>query len=346
MPGRLTVALDIGSSLGKGCWRVDRGSPHEGKGFDSDQPCRGWMTQANAVDGEMVHNLKPDSCTVELGDKAWTVGESAKYKPLETNTRTSKAKKAGVRVLGMLGKVLEQAGLEDGELDLRILLPVGESRSFSALEQKITRSIYEVRLNGVKPKLKIKSVRVFPEGAGVARQVTDPRALVLMCGHRDMSVLHVMNSVIQSEACQTFTGMGMIALINEFSSYETDELMLAEFLHLEAVGKKGLSKLIPDDIERSQRDFAKAKSKVWRRITDQFEGEPLMRTSPKIYVTGGSMRVWQKEFKTLLGSRLCYFRNPLSELVKAYPDFNKPENKELKPRFTDSFSLMQGGCNV
>lgn len=345
MDEEIIVSLDGGSSLGKGCWRVVTGSPHGGKGFSSNAR-QGWISQANAVDQELHSHLDPDSVTVELRAKTWTVGTSARYKSLETNVRTAKSRTAAVRVLGMLGKALEDSEITQGTLDLRILLPAGERRSFKKLEQDITQALYEVKLKGKGIALTIKSVRVYPEGAGVAQSIADPIAIILMFGHKDLSILPVNSGVIQTEACQTLTGMGMVALINEFPCPINDELLLAKHLHLESVGKKGLSSLFTgDQLSRAKKDFQRSKERIWRRIWDQLEAEPLVKASPKIYVTGGSFRVWQKELSSTFGKRLVFLKSSLEDLTETYPDFDEPQNKELKPRFTDSFLLMRGGRN-
>ena len=346
----LTCVADLGSSLGKGCYTIDKGPPNGAEGFvggfQRDTPRKGWITQANAVDEEKHRDLAPDSCIIEIRGRTWTVGESACYGLHETRIRAAKSNMASIRVLGMLGKVIEQENFTEGSLDLRVLLPVGERKSFQQLEDNLTKALYEVRLNGIKPSLRINRVRVYPEGAGVAQSVTVPDALVLMFGHKDISIVPVRNQVIQSHACQTITGMGMIALINEFPCPINDELLLAEFLHLEAVGKGGLERLLGEgnleNLDRAKADFQQAKKKTWRRILQQLMLEPKVKTASKIYVTGGSMRVWFPELKETFGSRLAFFTDSLKSMIAAYPDMQKPKNKEIKPRFTDSFLLMEG----
>ena len=346
----LTVAADMGSSLGKGCYTIDKGPPNDAEGFvggfQRDTPRKGWITQANAVDEEKHRDLTPDSCTIEVRGRAWTVGESARYALHETRVRAAKSNTASIRVLGMLGKILEQEDFTEGSLDLRVLLPVGERKTFQQLEANLTKALYEVRLNGVKPSLRINRVRVYPEGAGVAQRVTVPDALVLMFGHKDISIVPVRNQVIQSSACQTITGMGMIALINEFPCHINDELLLAEFLHMEAVGKGGLKRLVGEDnLENACMNFEQAKKRTWRRILQQLMLEPKVNTVSRIYVTGGSMRVWLPELKEAFGSRLAFFADSLKSMISAYPDMQEPRNKEIKPRFTDSFLLMEGATH-
>lgn len=346
----LTCVTDLGSSLGKGCYMIDKGPPNDAEGFvggfQRETPRKGWITQANAVDEEKHRDLTPDSCTIEIRGKAWTVGESARYGLHETRVRAAKSNTASIRVLGMLGKVIEQENFTEGSLDLRILLPVGERKTFQQLEDNLIKALYEVRLNGVKPALRLNRVRVYPEGSGVAQRVTVPDALVLMFGHKDISIVPVRNRVIQSSACQTITGMGMIALINEFPCYINDELLLAEFLHLEAVGKGGLKRLVGEDsLEKARMNFKQAKKRTWRRILQQLTLEPKVNTVSKIYVTGGSMRVWMPELKATFGGRLAFFADSLKSMIAAYPDMQEPKNKEIKPRFTDSFLLMEGATH-
>lgn len=347
MPTVLKAALDLGQSLGKGCWEVEERPQEKAKGFTPKVKRQGWLSQENAIDQELHQDLKPDSATVEAGGKVYTVGASGRYTTMETNTREAKSRNAGIRVLGMLAKVLEAAEVTDGELDLRILLPAGERKYFKKLQDQITKALYGVKLNGAKFDLTLKSVRVYPEGTGVAQEVPSSEALILMFGHKDISILPVARRVIQSEACSTLTGLGMIALLNEFPCSVNDELLLAELLHLESVGKGGLKRLVPpDELEEAKADFVKAKARIWRRIWELLNREPKIQTSPQIYVTGGSMRVWQKELKAAFGKRLTFFKSPLIALAEAHPDLDLPENKELKPRFTDSFLLVQGDCNA
>lgn len=340
----LTVAADVGSSLGKCCYRIEDGPPKDIPGFGSEKSRRGWLAQANAVDEERHRDLAPDSIAIEVKDRCWTIGESAQYVTHETPVRAAKSSTASLRVLGMVGKVLEREDISEANIDLRVLLPVGERRSFQQLEGLLTKALYEVKFNGNKPKLRVNSVRVYPEGAGVAQKVGVVDALVLMFGHKDVSLLPVLKNNIQATNCRTLTGMGMVSLINEFPCFINDELLLAEYLHLEAVGKKGLKRLMGEEsLEKGRQNFAQAKARVWRRILQKLSQEPKLNTVSKIYVTGGSMRVWDKELKAKFGGRIAYFKDPLKEMVKVFSDFQKPENKELTPRFTDSYLLMMGG---
>ena len=314
-------------------------------GFQRDTPRKGWVTQANAVDEEKHRDLTPDSCTIEVRGRAWTVGESARYALHETRVRAAKSNTASIRVLGMLGKIIEQEDFTEGSLDLRVLLPVGERKTFQQLEDNLTKALYEVRLNGIKPSLRINRVRVYPEGSGVAQQVTVPDALVLMFGHKDISIVPVRNRVIQSSACQTITGMGMIALINEFPCYINDELLFAEFLHLEAVGKGGLKRLVGEDsLEKARMNFEQAKKRTWRRILQQLMLEPKVNTVSKIYVTGGSMRVWLPELKASLWGSPCIFCGLPKVNDCRLPRYARTQEQGNQTP-VHRFVLVDGGCN-
>lgn len=350
MYAHVDASIDGGSSLGKASYKIVIPAPTpSGEQNEQTAPTvkHGWIMQANAIDEEDYTDLNPDSSTVTLKGKTWTVGSSARYITHETNLRAAKSSTILIRVLGMLGLILKKEGITQTNLKLKVLLPVGEQNNFKAIEQLLTKALFEVAFNGSKPGIRPSSVRVFPEGAGVARSIDLPSALVLMFGHKDISILPVRSQGIQAEACRTLAGLGMVALINAFPCNLKDELLVAEFLHKEATTGKGLVSLVGEDgLEGAKHNFAGAKAKVWRRVLQQLSEEPNIKTAPKIYITGGSAALWKDELKTAFGNRLVYLTEPCREMTKLFPELKQAENKALQTRFVDSYLLLRGESNA
>lgn len=333
MDRELTICTDLGSSLGKGCYDLD------------GVLC--WTAQENAIKEEKVRDLAGDSCVIEFKGKAWTVGASAVYGLHETVLHKKKAEQASLRTLGMLGKVIENEKFTEGYIDLTVLLPQGERRYFKTLESNLEKGVYGSTFNGLKPDLKLRRVRVMPEGSGIASQIPDKEALALMFGHRDISILRINNGQISAEQSLTLTGLGMIALINECGIHISDELVLSTLICREVRTKKGLKQRFSDrdELKAAKQTLAAAKAKVWRNIASEFDSYPLLATATKIYVTGGSHPVWGPELKAKFGPRLRFFKNELEEMSAALPELSAPEFTGYKNRFTDSYLLIKGGTH-
>ncbi|ABW31982.1 ParM/StbA family protein [Acaryochloris marina] len=327
----LTICTDLGSSLGKGCYYIDN-NLH-------------WIAQDNAVEEEKIRDLTADSCVIEYKDRAWTVGASAGNGIYETNIHQQKAEQASLRALGMLGKAIETENFTEGYVDLTVLLPQGEGRYFKTLEANLEKGIYGSTFNGLKPNVKVRRVRVLPEGSGIASQIQDAEAIAIMFGHKDISILYVREGRVITKQSLTLTGMGMIALINECGIHVSDELILATLICREVRNKNGLKLAFSDkeELQSARRILKSAKAKVWPKISERFDRFRPLTTATKIYVTGGSHPVWGPELKAKFGPKLRYLKTELEEMSAAFPDLSAPEFSGYKNRFTDSYLLIKGG---
>lgn len=121
MDEEIKICTDLGSSLGKGCYDL-RGVLH-------------WIALENAINQEKVRDFDGDSCVIEFKGKAWTIGAIAVYGLHETVLHKNKAEQASLRLLGLLGKVIENENFTEGYIDLTVLLPQGERRFFKSEEE-------------------------------------------------------------------------------------------------------------------------------------------------------------------------------------------------------------------
>ncbi|WP_235113071.1 ParM/StbA family protein [Acaryochloris sp. 'Moss Beach'] len=320
----------MGSSLGKGCYDIDS--------------VLHWIAQDNAVEEEHVRDLDSESCVIEFNGRAWTVGSSAAYGLHETALHKNKAEEASLRTLGMLGKIIESERFTEGYVDLTVLLPQGERRYFRTLESNLAKGIYGSTFNGLKPNVKVRRVRVLPEGSGVALQIQDQEAMAIMFGHKDISLLRVKNGLIQAEKSLTLSNLGMIKLISECGIHISDELILATLICREVRNKNGFKHAFSDkeELKGARQILKAAKAKVWRLISKELDGFPHLATATKIYVTGGSHPVWGPELKAKFGPKLRYLKNEIEEMSAAFPDLSAPEYSGYKNRFTDSYLLIKG----
>lgn len=330
MDRELKICTDLGSSMGKGCYDLD--------GFIR------WIAQDNAVEEEHVRDLDSESCVIEFNNRAWTVGSSAAYGLHETALHKNKAEEASLRTLGMLGKAIETENFTEGYVDLTVLLPQGERRYFRTLEKNLTKGIYGSTFNGLKPNMKVRRVRVLPEGSGVASQIKG-EAMAIMFGHKDISLLRVKNGLIQAEKSLTLPNLGMIKLISECGIHISDELILSTLICREVRNKNGFKHAFSDkeELKAARQILKAAKAKVWRVISRELDGFPYLSSAPKIFVTGGSHPVWGPELKAKFGNKLRFFKNELEEMSGALPELNAPEYTGYKNRFTDSYLLIKGG---
>lgn len=330
MDREIEICTDLGLSLGKGCYALDK-KLH-------------WIAQDNAVLDEKVRDLAGTSCVIEYAGKAWTVGASAMTGPHETMLHLKKSEQASLRALGMLGAVLDLEKFTEGYVDLTVLLPEGERRFFKTLETNLQKGFYNATFNGLKPNMKLRRVRVLPEGSGVASQIPDREAIALMFGHKDASILFVSQGRIIPEKSLTLTGKGMIALINECGINISDELVLSTLICREVRNRNGLRQRFTDkkELAAARQTLAAAKAKVWGRISKEFDQFSNLVTANKIYVTGGSHPVWTPELKKKFGPKLRFFKSELEEMATALPELSEPEYTGYKNRFTDSYLLIKG----
>lgn len=330
MQRALKICIDLGSSLTKACYLLD-GKIH-------------WLCQENAVVQDRIRDLAGNSCLIEFAGKAWTVGASAIEGPQETNVHLKKASDASLRTLGMLGKVIEKEKLTDASVELNVLLPEGERRFFPTLEANLEKGFYGSTFNGLKPKLVLKKIRVLPEGAGIASNIKDREALVLMCGHKDISILFVSNGQIVPDKSLTLTGKGMIALVKRCGINISSELILSTLICREVKNKNGLRQQFTnkDDLASARLSLKSAKQQVWQRLSDSLDRFPDLATASKIFVTGGSFPVWTPELKKKYGPKLRFFKDELEQMSAALPELNTPELTGYKNRFTDSYLFIKG----
>ncbi|QUY45824.1 ParM/StbA family protein [Acaryochloris marina] len=330
MDRELKICTDLGSSMGKGC-------------YDLDGSIR-WIAQDNAVEEEEVRDLDSESCVIEYKGRAWTVGSSAIYGLHETSLHQNKAEQASLRTLGMLGKVIEREQFLEGYVDLTVLLPEGERRYFKTLESNLAKGIYGSTFNGLKPNVKVRRVRVLPEGSGIASQIQDQGAMAIMFGHKDVSLLQVLNGVIQAQKSLTLSNLGMIKLISECGIHISDELILSTLICREVRNKNGFKHAFSDKeaLKNARQILKDTKAKVWPLLSRKFDGFPALGTATKIYVTGGSHPVWGPELKNKFGTKLRFFKDELEEMSGALPELNAPEYTGYKNRFTDSYLLIKG----
>lgn len=330
MKRALQICIDLGSSLTKAIYILD-GKIH-------------WISQENAVLEERIRDIAGNSCVIEFNGRAWTVGASALDGPQETRTDLKKSLDASLRSLGMLGKVIEQENLTEVNVDLCIFLPEGERRFFQALENNVSKGVYNSTFNGLKPNVTLKRIRVMPEGAGIAAGMPkDEDAIALMWGHKDCSILYVSQGRVIPEKSKTLTGRGMIALIKKCPIMISDELILSELICKESNNNSGLRQAFqnPSELAEARDALKAAKKQVWPRILKELDRFRPLSTAEKIYVTGGSHPVWTAELKKKYGQKLRFFRDELEQMALAFPALAASEKTVLRNRFTDSYLFMK-----
>lgn len=334
MDTEIRICADLGSSLGKGSYTIENKS--------------GWIAQENAIAEEHIKDPASDSCVIEFKGKAWTIGSSAVYGQHETALHKKKADEASLRTLGMVGKIIERESFNEGYIDLTVLLPVGERRFFEALQNNLQTGLYGATFNGIKPDIKVRKIRVLPEGSGVASQIPDESAAVLMFGHKDISLLLVKYGAVVERQSLTLTGLGMMALINECPINVSDELILAKLICKEVRTKKAFSQYFSDkeQARAAKQTLTATKVKVWQRINRELSSYAQLTDASKVYVTGGSWPVWEPELKAKFKAKLRFFKPEIERMGNVYPELNEPEYNGYKNRLTDSYLMVEGAKNA
>ena len=338
---KLTLAIDLGMSLIKVFFLLDRGN---------GQFIEGLKTLYSAVQritpSRYLAQQYADSQTslVAYEGGYWMVGSAARQEVGYTNVRTPKQRYATAKILAVVGQLLhEYDELLQGEveIELGILLPLDEMASEPMLRNQLAELLFEFGHNGHQVRCKgVKRLHVSPEGYGYARLSDNPQAGVLMIGHRDAAYIHAERGTVCHTECLSLPGWGMVKLIKATNYVFKDELRAAAaiFAAGEKFRDKPLLKIIPpDDLALVKHELAEARPLVWSQLMDELADSP-MRSANPMFGAGGNGFYWQPELKAEFGSKLSMGGDILGEMQERFPELDK---SPLLPRCVDCYSFWK-----
>ncbi|NJM77731.1 MAG: hypothetical protein HC852_20550 [Acaryochloridaceae cyanobacterium RU_4_10] len=182
-------------------------------------------------------------------------------------------------------------------------------------------------------------VHISPEGYGISRMATRFPSVVLMFGHRDVTLAHVTDQSISIADSRVLTGWGMLRLVKRISYTFVDELWAAAAICAagEALLDKPLLKVVPPcDLERVKAEIPEVRALVWAQIWDELSGTSL-QLADQVFAAGGNAAFWRPELKKALGRRLSMGGELLNEMKAQFPEL---ERSPLLYRLADCWGFL------
>ena len=188
MSNVLSVVVDLGSSQTRVLWSVDGGkiSAH-------------WFTSDCSLptSAQETEEMGRNSYFVAYGKRSYVIGVDASASPLSENARENvKAESAIPKVMAALHVAIAATELVSPSIELVVLLPYSEFRSFKVLEKALAKNLRQFSCNRVGYGLQIDHLECLAEGCGILRYFTNlypslesQSILTVMVGYRDLTLI-------------------------------------------------------------------------------------------------------------------------------------------------------------
>jgi hypothetical protein len=335
----LNITIDASATTTKICY-----SYHD----DNGELVQGFLSQPSAIKklnrhffDEYQDKADQNTALVFADRNYWMVGEQA-AKMHETNPGISKTQTVIPKVLAGVGQVLRSLGYEQSQVDLRIalLLPLSEESLFRDTANTLENDLRSFLFNTGQIDCNVLSAQCYVEGSGIASTLTEPGSVIIMFGHRDISVLPVENGSIGASS-KTFVGEGMIQYLSVLKSANLDEIALAIaiFSYVVFNNPTKLKAIAGSGFERLEKSILPAKELIWSQLLLKFQSVAALTQAETVVAVGGNAPFWKNELIATYGiTRLSRTNANLQKLIKSvYPAVPK----SLAPRLTDAFALHQ-----
>lgn len=232
----LTIYADLGGSGSKGIYWNPR----------QRQPQVIWMEPQVALmnpehaglldaDGQLGAKEPEQSAYVQIGADFYAVGTLGRIYQGDSGLVFPKKDNAVVKLIAMVGTIWEKIVQPyqyqyDVELDLGVLLPLEEYwRDRVVLEQNIKKALAGCSFRGKSLAFKVGRISLLPEGAGgylfhnmsllsAGRNLKDSTVVILMFGHRNLSVLTFDCGNLPQPTNSASDGPGYIKYLEQCSS--------------------------------------------------------------------------------------------------------------------------------
>jgi hypothetical protein len=356
-PPAVYLAGDIGTSASKLFYRVSTGQTVPL--WMGAEVAQGLTTDAIPSVGSREH---PQSgAWLQVGDEVILVGESAKAF-LDANSLTAnKSEKAAYKLLAMLGVIAERENIPSAyEATIWVPLPLTEIRTREAIATKlnaIAQSGFIFRDHFQRVNL---SLKFFPEGFGLylnrkkqlaatGMAIENRRTLILMMGHRNLSILCFESGSLKAAASNS-DGPGF------WSAFEKGARSLgvtpADYSALLAALTTGKTQQI-SQVRAGLYDFGTFADSIrqtyWQQVSIYLQDHLLSQLSEPnvdIIISGGAAHVVRSLIRSYfenLGIRASFAdeQQPhLSEMVRGL--LGSASDAAILLRMMDGYGLFQG----
>ena len=363
---RLRISYDQGSSLVKAFYQIDQRvgvMTMEPEilhlPMTSIQSYREEATTLNAPfpenDAWLSYKKRAEHCYV-LGHLAKQFHGSPKLDQLKFEQGTAK-------LMAIIGAIIQREGLDSEiEVDISALLPFGEYANRQQLIDQFSKEAKNYYFRGQKINVSTESFLCYPEGGGfvtgIIREKSKEwlarrRIVVLMCGHRNTSLL-VFEKGMLSDASQT-TDLGFIRLvegvINKTVLDDTAALTKAIYSVGSDINAKNpdLRVLVrsydADNFETEAQQIAKAmassRQEYWALIRDWLRSN-VPEEMDEMIIAGGAAYYLKDELdKFLAWAEPSWHTSEITRVLKkAFSEF--PDQDSLIVRFRDVCALHLG----
>lgn len=274
-----------------------------------------------------------------------------------------KFEQGAAKLMAAIGSIIQKEGLDpEIEVIVSTLLPFGEYVNRVQLEQQFRREAKNYYFRNQKINVYTNTFTCLPEGGGfIASRIreqgeewfADRKVVVLMCGHRNTSLL-VFDKGGMSQNSQT-TNLGFINLVDSViqrtSLNEAEKLTKAIYRMGDDVSPENpslrllLKSFDPDNFEREANDLASAiqaaREEYWALLKDWLESAVPRELDEMIIAGGGAHYLKGRLDRYLSWAEPAWnaggVPSQLSSLFASHPD-----GDSLAIRFCDVYALHLG----
>jgi Actin like proteins N terminal domain len=221
----VTIAVDTGASGTKVVAAIGK------------QPCVAVLIEPHCMLTNDLNLLVKNSefdehkVWVKIGDEAYAVGTLAETQGASLKLKPAKYITAAPKICAAIGVVMQRLKLPSQfDLNLVCVLPASEYEDHKVMTDKVSSAIKTLTLPSGKVKIKLKNIKIFPEGYGLLQgQKGKPREYdsmtMVMMGHRNVSTFETLRGTL----CQPHTSnYGFNHFLTDVASqtgYDKEELL-------------------------------------------------------------------------------------------------------------------------
>lgn len=287
-----------------------------------------------------------DQSVVQCLGRYWAIASSP-----GNHGSVRKLESAIVKTLAVIGHVSTALPMADSGLNLSLglLLPFDEYGDRNELIKLLSDEIKAFGFNGqIAAHCELTGIRVVPEGYGLFRAERSPLMGCLICGHRDVSWLHVENGRPIPEKCLTFSGGGFRKFLRILGEYFPikDELMMTKLIstmpsenhrtHFQSVLQS------VDDCNRLVSAITDSRNQYWLSLKEWLS-QTSINDVDVVAINGGSAPFLKDQLKEQI-PRIAWGKDAMFQLKTIFDI----RDRNMAHRLCDNFSFFKtmGGCAV